>query len=140
MAKEKGILMLKPGFLNCAAEVLKRLRAVPGLSIKKITSFRINEEFFLSLYGEHKEKSFFRILQDYVVEKYVIIALFEGDDGIIEKVRVIVGDTDPAKAAPGTIRHDLGEEKDIMRNVVHASANPKDGEREHALVCKEQKL
>ena len=141
MKKEKGVVMVKPGFLNSLGEVLKRLQAVDGVRIIKIVSFTVKETFFLDFYKDHKDKSFFGILKEYFVGKYVIIALFEGDSGVVERVRGIIGDTDPNKAVLGTIRHDLGgEKKDIMRNVVHSSANLPDGEREYALVCKELKI
>lgn len=74
--------------------------------------------------------------------KYIVPALLEGGDGTIARVRAIVGATEPAKAAPGTVRGDLGQgdcyarsvpEDRLVRNLIHASDSPEAVRRETAI-------
>jgi len=83
---------------------------------------RLNEH-----YSEHLEKPFFPSLKEYIMSGPCLLMVWEGHEvsGII---RTLVGATNPAEAAPGTIRGDLG--LDIGRNVIHAADSPGSAERE----------
>lgn len=72
-------------------------------------------------YAVHKERPFFESLVNYMVSGPVLVSVLEGE-GAISKNREIMGATDPAKAAAGTIRKDLGES--IERNAAHGSDGP----------------
>jgi nucleoside-diphosphate kinase len=81
-------------------------------------------------YAVHKEKAFFKDLVDYITSTPIVAAAFEGESAI-ERIRKLMGATDPAKAAPGTIRKDYG--LDLQRNSTHASDSPENGEKEIAI-------
>jgi nucleoside-diphosphate kinase len=69
-------------------------------------------------YGEHKGKPFFNDLVKFMTSGPVVVQVLEGANAVA-KYREVMGATDPAKAAPGTIRKDLAES--IEANTVHGS-------------------
>jgi nucleoside-diphosphate kinase len=75
------------------------------------------EEF----YAVHKSRPFFASLVSYMCSGPVLVSVLEGENAI-QVNRDLMGATDPAKAAPGTIRKDLGE--GIERNAAHGSDGP----------------
>jgi nucleoside-diphosphate kinase len=81
-------------------------------------------------YAEHAEKPFFGELVDFITSGPVVVAKVTGREAIA-LLRSIMGATDPAKSAPGTIRGDLGTV--VTENLVHGSDSPKSAERELAL-------
>ena len=93
-------------------------------------------------YAEHFEKlgnDFAHKMLDFFVGKTVIPVVLRSDENIIDKVREIVGATEPAKAAKGTIRGDFGENDSYelsnkqnrpVKNLIHASDNAFNVERE----------
>lgn len=81
------------------------------------------EEF----YGEHREKPFFRDLVGYMTSGRVLLVCLEREEAVA-KLREVVGATDPAQAAPGTVRKEFGVSKQM--NSVHASDSPTSAERE----------
>jgi nucleoside-diphosphate kinase len=88
-------------------------------------------------YAEHVGKPFFPGLVKYITSGPVAAAVFEGTNAI-QAVRGLVGATNPAEAAPGSIRADLALEKG--RNLVHASDSPESGTRESQLFFKPEEL
>jgi nucleoside-diphosphate kinase len=80
-------------------------------------------------YAIHRDKSFFNELVEYIISTPIVAAVFEGE-GAIERIRKLMGATDPSKADPGTIRKDYG--LDIQRNATHASDSPENGQTEVA--------
>jgi len=88
-------------------------------------------------YAVHVGKPFYPGLIDYITSAPVVSAVFEGLDAVAV-VRSTVGATNPAVAAPGTIRGDLAVE--IGRNLVHASDSPETGQNEIALWFKPEEL
>lgn len=84
-------------------------------------------------YGEHKERPFFKGLCDFMTSGPVMLIVLE-QDGAIEKWRKLMGATDPAKAAPGTIRKLYGE--GIEANSTHGSDSPTSAAREIAYFFK----
>jgi nucleoside-diphosphate kinase len=88
-------------------------------------------------YAVHKGKSFYNDLMAYMTSKPIVAAAFEGND-VIKRIRELMGATDPAKAAPGTIRRDYG--LDLQRNSTHASDSPENGEKEVALFFTKKEL
>ena len=81
------------------------------------------EEF----YAEHLGKPFFPDLIGYMTSGRVLLVCLEGEDAVA-RLRETVGATDPAQAAPGTVRREFGVSK--QRNSVHASDSPVSAERE----------
>ena len=78
-------------------------------------------------YAEHKERPFFGDLVNYMVSGPVFLVALEGEGGPL-RLREVVGATDPAQAAEGTVRRLFGESKQM--NSVHASDSVASGERE----------
>jgi nucleoside-diphosphate kinase len=74
---------------------------------------------------------------DYITSRPIVAAAFEGENAV-ERIRKAMGATDPAKAAPGTIRKDFG--LDLQRNSIHGSDSPENGEKEIALFFKKKEL
>jgi len=78
-------------------------------------------------YAEHRGKPFYASLLEFMGSGPMLVLILRGLDGI-ERVRQLNGDTDPLKAAKGTIRRIYGQ--DIQKNAVHGSATPADALRE----------
>jgi nucleoside-diphosphate kinase len=78
-------------------------------------------------YAEHKERPFFSSLVSFMTSGPVMLMVLEGK-GAVEKYRALMGATDPAKAAPQTIRKTFGES--LEKNSVHGSDSPTSAARE----------
>jgi len=81
-------------------------------------------------YAEHREKPFFGELVDFITSGPTLALVVEGE-GAIATLRTTIGATNPADAAPGTIRGDLALA--MPNNLVHGSDSPESAEREIAL-------
>ena len=119
MSVERTLSIIKPDAVgrNLIGEILKRFEAA-GLKITAAKLVRLTPERARSFYAVHKERPFFEGLCAYMSSGPIFISVLEGE-GAILKNREIMGATDPAKAAPGTIRKDWG--KDVEQNAVHGS-------------------
>jgi nucleoside-diphosphate kinase len=82
-----------------------------------------------SFYAVHKERPFYKSLCDYMTSGPVIVAVLAGE-GAIKRWRDLMGATDPAKAAPGTIRKDFGQ--NVEQNATHGSDAPETAANEVA--------
>ena len=82
-------------------------------------------------YEEHRGKPFFGELLEFITRSPSLVAVVEGPQDTYAVVRSLMGATDPKKAAPGTIRGDLGTE--MPDNLVHGSDSPESAAREIAL-------
>lgn len=131
MAEESTLLIIKPDALRrgLAGEIISRLER-KGLRIVEMKSIRIERELAEHHYAEHTEKPFFEELVDFITSGDVIVAKVSGREAI-SVLRGLMGATDPAKAAQGTIRGDLGLH--ITENLVHGSDSPQSARRELAL-------
>lgn len=82
-------------------------------------------------YEVHKDREFYPALVDYITSGPVVAMEIEGDD-VIKAIRRFIGPTNPAEAAPGTVRYMYG--KSIQNNAVHASDSPESAKKELAIV------
>ena len=135
---ERTFVMVKPagvhrGFIG---EIISRLER-KGLKIVGMKMTKISTELAKEHYAEHKEKPFFNNLVDFITSGPVVAMVVEGKNAI-KVVRNLVGATNPAEAAPGTIRGDFG--LDVGRNIVHASDSPSSAEREISLFFKPEEI
>ena len=122
---EKSFVMIKPGFLEFEPQIVERLSKIG--KITKRQKMKLNDEILAAHYHEHIGKPFYEGLCNYMKSGEVVGFQVEGEDGLVEKIREVVGSTkNPEK---GTIRHDFGI-GEITRNVIHASDSPKSGEEE----------
>lgn len=123
--KEISFVMIKPGFLEHEAEIVKRLEKIG--TITKRQKMQLNDAILEAHYAEHIGKSFYGELTKYMSSGAVVGFQVEGEEGLIGKIREIVGAT--KNPAVGTIRHDFGI-GEITRNVIHASDSPEAGRAE----------
>ena len=135
---ERCFVMLKPGVVNrrIVGEVISRLER-KGLQLIGLKMIRVSNETAASHYAEHKGKSFYQELVDYITSGPVIAMAWQGDS-CVSLIRKLTGATKPEDAQPGTIRGDYCIH--TSHNVIHASDSPKSGEREVALYFKEEEL
>jgi len=107
-------------------EIIRRIENV-GLNIREIQLMDVSRELAEEHYGEHREKPFFGELVEFITASPVIAVRVEGE-GAIKVVRKLMGATNPAEAAPGTIRGDLA--LSMPDNLVHGSDSPESAVRE----------
>jgi len=122
MAVERTLSIVKPDAVgrNLIGEILRKFEAA-GLRIAAGKLICLTPERAQEFYAVHKARPFFQGLCDYMSSGPIFVSVLEGD-GAIAINREVMGATDPAKAAPGTIRKEFG--KDIEQNAVHGSDAP----------------
>ena len=120
--KEISFVMIKPGFLDHEKEIVERLKKVGEITKRK--QMRLSDELLAAHYAEHVGKPFYAGLCQYMKSGEVVGFQVEGEEGLIAKIRELVGAT--KNPAAGTIRHDFGI-GEVTRNVIHASDSPKAG-------------
>jgi nucleoside-diphosphate kinase len=122
MSVEKTLSIIKPDAIgrNLIGEILRRFEAA-GLRIAAGKLLRLTPERAQAFYAVHKERPFFAGLCTYMSSGPIFVSVLQGENAIL-KNREIMGATDPAKAAPGTIRKDCG--RDVEQNAVHGSDSP----------------
>lgn len=119
MAIERTFAIIKPDAVSAhqQGEILARIQK-QGFEIVAIKSMRLTKEEAGGFYYVHKARPFFGELTDFMSSGKIIAMVLEADNAIA-KWRDAMGATDPKKAAPGTIRHDLGTS--IGNNCTHGS-------------------
>ena len=122
MAIERTFAIIKPDAVGRGqqGEILSRIHKA-GFKIVAIKSMRLTKEEAGGFYAVHKERPFFGELTDFMSSGKIFAMVLEGE-AAIAKWRETMGATDPRKAAPGTIRHDLGTT--IGNNCTHGSDAP----------------
>ena len=130
MAIERTFSIVKPNAVqkNVVGEILSRFES-KGLRIAAAKLTRLSREKAEGFYIEHKDRPFFQGLIHFMTSGPVLLMCLEGENAVVLN-REIMGATDPAKAAAGTIRKDFAD--DIEANAVHGSDSPKSAERELA--------
>jgi len=128
MPIENTFIMVKPDGVarGLVGEVIARFER-KGLILEKIRRLTIDGDLARLHYDEHVEKPFFPELLDFITSGPVVAMQWSGESAI-SVCRDLMGATDPKKAAPGTIRGDLGLE--VTRNLVHGSDGPESAARE----------
>jgi nucleoside-diphosphate kinase len=128
---QETFIMVKPDGVRrgLIGEVVKRIED-KGYEIKQMRMFTIDQDLAERHYDEHREKPFFGELTSFITSGPVVAMVVSGDD-VVAGMRVLMGATNPADAAPGTIRADLAES--LSNNVVHGSDSPASAEREIGL-------
>jgi nucleoside-diphosphate kinase len=138
--RERTFVMAKPDAVQrgLVGEIVSRLEE-RGLKLVGAKFFQMSQAQAEDHYAEHTDKPFFDDLTDFITSGPVVPMVWEGQDAT-RQVRQIIGDTDPAEAAPGTIRGDYA--LDLGRNVVHAAdhEDPGANEREIDLYFDEEEL
>jgi nucleoside-diphosphate kinase len=135
---ERSLVLIKPDAMErgLAGAILGRLQG-EGLHLTALKMLHLDKALAERHYAIHREKPFFKDLVVYITSAPIVASVFEGE-GAIERIRELMGATDPAKAAPGTIRKDYG--RDIQRNSTHASDSPENAEKEIAIFFKTEEI
>ncbi len=135
MATERTLLIVKPDGVRRqqTGEVLRRIEA-KGYVIVALEMRVAATDLLREHYAEHAGKPFYNGLVEFMSSGPVVAAVVEGEQ-VVAAVRALAGATDPIKAAPGSIRGDLGRDwgTAIQQNVVHGSDSPESAAREIAI-------
>jgi nucleoside-diphosphate kinase len=130
MAKERTLSIIKPDATrrNLTEKINARFTA-RGLKVVAQKRLQLSLKQAEGFYDVHKERPFFRSLVTFMTSGPVVVQVLEGENAVALN-REIMGATDPAKAAPGTIRKDFAES--IEANSVHGSDSAETAKREIA--------
>ena len=128
MAAENTYVMVKPDGVarGLVGEVISRFES-KSLTLEKMRMLTIDEELAGRHYAEHTEKPFFGELVAFITSGPVVAMEWSGESAV-SVARTLMGGTNPAEAAPDTIRGDLGVV--ITHNIVHGSDSLVSAERE----------
>ena len=120
--KERTFSIIKPDAMKArqAGEILSRLEKA-GFEVVALRLRRLTPSEAEGFYHVHRERPFFRSLCDFMSSGPCLTMVLEGEKAIA-RLREIMGATDPAKAAPGTVRADLASS--IEANRIHGSDAP----------------
>jgi len=128
MDTQHTFVMVKPDGVrrSLVAEVIGRFER-RGLKLEQIRMLTIDEGLAERHYAEHAEKPFFGELVSFITSGPVVAMVWSGS-GAVSIARGLMGATNPADAAPGTIRGDFATI--VTENIVHGSDSPASAERE----------
>ncbi len=135
---ERTLILVKPDAIErrLGGAIIERLEKA-GLKLVGLRMLKMDNALAERHYAIHAGKAFFKDLIAYITSTPIIAAVFEGE-GAVDLARKTMGSTDPAKAAPGTIRRDFGQ--DIQRNSVHGSDSPQTAANEIKTFFKDSEL
>lgn len=128
MATNRTFTMLKPDAIEngYAGKIIDMIIGA-GFQIKALKYTRLTEEQAKKFYEVHAERPFYGELVEYMTSGPIIAAILEKDNAVAD-FRALIGATDPAEAAEGTIRKSYAESKG--RNAVHGSDSDENAEIE----------
>ena len=135
---ERTLVLIKPDALErqLAGEILGRLER-RGLVLRAAKLLQVDRGLVERHYAEHSEKPFFGELLDFITSAPTLALVVEGESAV-SVVRATMGATNPAQAAPGTIRGDLALA--MPNNLVHGSDSEESAAREIALWFSDREL
>jgi nucleoside-diphosphate kinase len=135
MGAERTLVVIKPDGVRHGqiGEVLRRIET-KGYTIVALELRTASPDLLAQHYAEHLGKPFYSSLVEFMGSGPVVAAVIEGEQ-VIAAFRALAGATDPIKAAPGSIRGDLGRDwgTAVQQNVVHGSDSPQSADREIGL-------
>jgi nucleoside-diphosphate kinase len=129
---EQTVVLIKPDGVgkHVIGKVIDKFES-QGLELAALKMVRLTQDLLDVWYAHHKDKPFFPELSQQMMSTPVVAMVIRGE-GAVQKVFDICGPTDPAQAAPGTIRKDFGESK--PKNVVHRSDSAEAAKNEIGLL------
>ncbi|WP_221290635.1 nucleoside-diphosphate kinase [Stygiolobus caldivivus] len=130
--------MIKPDGVKrrLIGEIISRFEK-RGFNIVAMKLIHMDRATAERLYEEHRGKSFYEELINYITSGPVVCMVIEGDEAV-SVVRKMIGNTDPKDAPPGTIRGDFALSK--SENVIHASDSEEKAKREMGIFFAEKEL
>ena len=125
---ERTLMIIKPDAVAAKhiGDIVARVEK-EGFHISGLRYLQLSKEQAGEFYAVHKERPFYNDLVSYMTSGPVVVSRLEGE-GAVDHWRTVIGATDPAQAAPGTIRKLFGT--GIEANAVHGSDSPENGARE----------
>ena len=122
MPLQQTLSIIKPDATrrNLTGEIVARFEKV-GLRVVAQKRMQLSTAAAEAFYNVHKARPFFASLVEFMTSGPVVVQVLEGENAV-SRNREVMGATDPAKAAPGTIRKDFAES--IEANSVHGSDSP----------------
>ena len=138
MAAERTLSIIKPDGVkkNVIGEVVRRFEQ-EGIHIAAMRMIHMDQAKAEGFYAVHKERPFFGELVEFMTSGPVVVMVLEGED-VIARNREIMGATNPAEAAEGTIRKLFAS--DIQCNIVHGSDAPETAKTEVAYFFDESEI
>lgn len=128
---ERTLLIIKPDGVarRLVGGILTRIER-KGYKIDCMRMMKIDTDLAERHYHEHEGQPYYNKLINYITRGPVVVAVISGE-GCIGGLRYLMGDTDPLKAAPGTIRGDYAT--NVTKNLIHGSDTLETAEREISL-------
>ncbi len=116
---ERTLSIVKPDGVkkNLIGEVIKRFEQ-KGLKIAALRMLKLSKDEAKGFYIVHKDRPFYESLTSFMSEGSIVVMVVEGENAI-NKIRELMGATNPEDAVPGTIRADFAS--NIKHNIVHGS-------------------
>jgi nucleoside-diphosphate kinase len=138
MARERTFSIIKPDATrrNLTGAINDRIEKA-GLRIVAQKRIHMTKDQAEGFYAVHKERPFFNGLVAFMTSGPVVVQVLEGENAVT-KYREVMGATDPAKAAAGTIRKDFAE--NIEANSVHGSDSPDNAKIEISFFFKDNEI
>lgn len=138
MATERTLSIIKPGAVrdNHIGGIVAKFEAA-GLRVAATKMIRMSEAQAGDFYGVHREKPFFGELVEFMTYGPVVVQVMEGENAI-QVNRDVMGATNPANAAPGTIRAEFATS--ITENAVHGSDGPDTARSEISFFFKDSEI
>jgi nucleoside-diphosphate kinase len=138
MALEQTLILIKPDAMErgIAGEILSRIER-RGCTLRAGKLVHVSRDLGERHYDEHREKPFFGELVAFITSGPTLALVVEGE-GAIATLRTTIGATNPAQAAPGSIRGDLALA--MPDNLVHGSDSPESAQREIGLWFSDDEL
>jgi nucleoside-diphosphate kinase len=135
---ERSLVLIKPDAMKrgLGGAIISRFES-QGLKLVALKMLHMDKALAERHYAVHAEKPFFKDLVNYITSTPIVAAVLESE-GAVEKIRKIMGATDPSKAEPGTIRKDFGV--DIQQNAVHGSDSTENSRKEIELFFNEDEI
>ncbi len=138
MPVQRTLAIIKPDAVEKkkAGAIISKIEE-QGFTILALKQLRLSKEVAEGFYAVHKERGFFRELVDFMTRSPVIVLALEKDNAVVAW-RDLMGATDPAKAAPGTIRKLFGS--NVGENATHGSDSPENARAEIAYFFQASKV
>jgi len=135
---QRTLVLVKPDGVQrgLVGEIISRLER-KGLKIVALKMLQMDRAMAERHYDVHRDKPFFSSLVDFITSGPVIAAVIEGQNAV-DVVRQMMGETNPLKAAPGTIRGDFGLE--VQENLVHGSDSEENAQEEISLFFSDKEI
>ena len=135
---ERSLVLIKPDAVQrgLAGEIISRMER-KGLKVVAMKMLQMDKTLAHRHYAVHKDKPFFAELVDFITSSPIVAMVVQGGNAVA-LVRQMMGETNPAKASPGSIRGDLGT--DITQNLIHGSDSPENASKEISLFFSEEEI